>query len=323
MRRLIFEGRDIPVDGDQTVLDAIHAAGEWLSFGCRSGNCQTCLVRCIDGEAPAEAQRGLSEGLRLAGHFLACQARSGQFISCVRPDHESLKWSARVISNSRVSHDILRLRFERPEGFTYRAGQYISIWRDGSVGRAYSLTSLLEEDDWLECYLRILPDGYMSHWLANDLERGETLTFRGPAGDCFYHADAGERPLLLAGSGVGMAPLTGVLRDALRQGHTGPIRVYHGVREASDLVFDEFLSTVAAEFPDIRYTPCIGRNRQGETAIESRLFADLPDLSGFKVMLCGGPAVVSRLRQRIFLSGASSRDIHADEFVSRGHATAD
>ena len=316
MRRLVFEGKEIPINGGESVLDAIHAAGEWLSFGCRSGNCQTCMVRAVEGTPPAEAQAGLSEGLRLSGHFLACQARSGADITCVRPDHDTLKWSATVISSVRVSHDILRLRFERPEGFDYRAGQYISIWRDESVGRAYSLTSLPGEDDWLECYVRILPDGYMSHWLANDLCRGEMLSFRGPAGDCFFHADGCEQPLLLVGSGVGMAPLTGVLRDALRSGQVGPVSIYHGVRESADLVFDEFLSTIAMEFQGVRYTPCVGRDRSGETSVEKRLFEDLPDLAGFKVMLCGAPGVVGRLRQRIFLSGASARDIHFDEFAS-------
>lgn len=314
---LRYQGKPIPIRPDQTVLDAIHAAGEWLSFGCRSGSCQTCLVRATSGKPPAVAQRGLDPALQESAHFLACQAMLESPLSCVRPDAAGLQWRSRIISRRFVTPDILRLRLEIPKGFHYRAGQYISIWRDDEVGRAYSLNSLPGEDRWLQCYIRVIPGGYLSEWLANQVARGYSLQLRGPAGACYYQPVDSDKPLLLVGAGVGMAPLAGVLRDALRNGHRAPISVYHGVRQARDLVFDDFLREIAASSPGVSYHPCVGCDADGVTALEQALFGQQRDFKDQGILLCGSPGIINRLRQRIFLGGAASRDIRADEFSSR------
>jgi len=42
--------------------------------------------------------------------------------------------------------------------------------------------------------------------------------------------------------------------------------------------------------------------------------ADNPDLSGWRVFLCGNPDMVNAARQQTFFAGASMREIYADPF---------
>ncbi|MDP1166043.1 hypothetical protein Q6281_31615, partial [Klebsiella pneumoniae] len=68
-----------------------------------------------------------------------------------------------------------------------------------------------------------------------------------------------ERPLILIGTGSGIAPLHGILRDALRQGHTGPIHIYHGTRQPEDLYLDQSLHDLASRHDNVHYYPCVSQ----------------------------------------------------------------
>ena len=42
-------GQLVPVAPEQTILDAVEAAGAPVAFGCRSGTCGTCQVKVLGG----------------------------------------------------------------------------------------------------------------------------------------------------------------------------------------------------------------------------------------------------------------------------------
>jgi malonyl-CoA/methylmalonyl-CoA synthetase len=56
-------------------------------------------------------------------------------------------------------------------------------------------------------------------------------------GQCFYVSGRSQQPLLLVGSGSGLAPLYGIARSALAQGHEGDIWLYHGSHTVEGLLF--------------------------------------------------------------------------------------
>ena len=53
-------GKQIEVDADQTILDAMLDAGIDAPYSCRAGNCKTCAVKVLDGE-PEHRDSALSE----------------------------------------------------------------------------------------------------------------------------------------------------------------------------------------------------------------------------------------------------------------------
>jgi NAD(P)H-flavin reductase/ferredoxin len=318
--RLACEGRKLELVPGETVLDALLGAGLTVSSSCRAGACQACLVQATRGTPPPSAQQGLKDSLRLQGYFLACQARPEADLEVSLAGSRALEVPARVSSVERLAGDVLRvwLRTERP--LEFRAGQYITLSRDDGLARAYSLASrsasALER---LELHVRVLSGGRMSGWLAAPEAIGAPVTVRGPAGDCFYVPGNLEQSLILIGTGTGLAPLWGVLQDALAAGHRGPIELWHGARDVQGLYLQRELEQLALAHPQLRYRRCV---LEGTAApelelgrLDERVLERFTSFSAHRVYLCGDPALVQRLKRQIFLRGASLREIHADAFV--------
>ncbi|MEM7203143.1 MAG: FAD-binding oxidoreductase [Planctomycetota bacterium] len=134
--------------------------------------------------------------------------------------------STEVHSVEQVADDVARLRLLPTKPFAYRPGQYVDVLHTDGAARSYSLASL-PTDGVLELHVRRLPKGHVSGWL-HERQPGDTITVRGPFGQCYYLPDPPTQKLLLAGAGTGLAPLLGIVRDALQQGHAGPIDLIHG-----------------------------------------------------------------------------------------------
>ncbi|GAB3690568.1 flavin reductase family protein [Saccharopolyspora tripterygii] len=50
-------GRTVPVEADESLLDALRFAGLPVAAGCREGVCGSCEVRCLDGRPEHRATR--------------------------------------------------------------------------------------------------------------------------------------------------------------------------------------------------------------------------------------------------------------------------
>lgn len=315
------DGAAVPVEAGQTLLEALLRGGVSVPNSCRAGACQSCLVRAVSGAPPSKSQVGLKPSVAAQGYFLACQAVPTEDLSITVAGVDRPGVRATVAALERLSRDVVRVRLAPEKAFDYRAGQFLHLVRpaDGLL-RSYSLASLPERDELLELHVRALPNGRMSGWLSGDAALGATVEIRGPAGDCFYLGGAAEQPILLAGTGTGLAPLLGVARDALANGHRAPITLIHGARDAAGLYLVDEIRALARRHATLSYVPCVleGPPANGiEVApLDRVLFARIPSLRGHRVFLCGDPDLVAALRKKAFLSGARLADIHSDAFVT-------
>lgn len=321
-RRLVFDGVEHDIAPHETVLEALERHGRPIPSACRAGTCHSCLLRILDGDPGDRAQRGLKDTLRAAGYFLACQCHPAGDIVAGPPGGE-LSTPARIASISWLAHRTLDVRLAVRKEFGYSAGQFVTLLRGDLLARSYSLASLPADGE-LRLHVRYHPGGAMSGWLADRAAPGDPVTVRGPYGTCFYVPGWPEQPLLLAGTGTGLAPLYGILRDALHHGHTGPIRLIHGALDARGLYLVEELTELARAVPSLDYQRCVLRAGPGTgdptggahvgnlVDVVTRL---VPDPTGYRVFLCGDPEVTGLLHRTLFMNGASNRDIHVDAFT--------
>lgn len=302
----------------QSVLDALLERGHDIPHSCRNGVCQTCLMRAVEGIPSADSQKDLGAALRLRGHFLACVCRPETDLTITLPAESESALTAVVRRLEPLNADILRVDLTLDAPFDYRAGQFLTLFRDETLGRSYSLASVPGLDEHLELHVRRLPDGRVSGWIHDKLRVGHSVPVRGPGGNCFYVPGQPDQPLLLIGTGSGLAPLYGILRDALRQGHAGPIRLFHGSRHAGGLYRVDALREMAREYSQFDYMPCVSGSDApaGHAAgrADDVALAEVPDLKGWRVFLCGQPDMVQQAQIRAYLAGALINDIHADAF---------
>jgi CDP-4-dehydro-6-deoxyglucose reductase len=316
-----LEGRKYEMESGESVLDALLRAGTELPNSCRSGLCQSCLIQVVQGTAPATAQTGLTAPQKALGYVLSCLCRPEADLVLRRVSQEGLTHPAHVLSKDWLSERVLRLRLA--VACDFRGGQYITLSNSQGVGRCYSIASL-PQDGFIECHIKVYPDGHFSQWLADSISEGAVLTMRGPIGTCFYActSEQANQPLLLSGIGTGIAPVMGVLKTALAAGHRGNIDVVFAARLASDLYLAEELAAIASAYDRVHLHTLAqvgelsGAARQGDVYQYVREY--WPELKGTRVFLCGAQTFVRKMKKQCFMLGASMRDIHADEFVVSG-----
>jgi NAD(P)H-flavin reductase len=145
------------------------------------------------------------------------------------------------------------------------------------------------------------------------------MTVLGPQGECFYVEGRPEQSLLLAGAGTGLAPLLGVVRDALRQEHRGPIHLFHGALQQRGLYLVEELKELARRHSQFNYTAVVLEGTAAEAlevgSLDGIVLSRFPDLTGWRGFVCGDPNFVRDLKQKFFLAEMASRDIYADAFI--------
>lgn len=304
----------------QSVLDGLTRHGVPVPHSCRSGSCQTCLMRAVGGSPPAAAQQGLKDSLKLRNYFLACVCHPTEDLEVALPGESEgdATVPATVKALELLNDDIMHVALECHTPIEYRAGQFINLFRDASLGRSYSIASVPDLDGHLHLHVRRLQGGRISGWIHEELRTGETVALRGPAGDCFYVPGRPEQPMVLIGTGSGLAPLFGIVRDALSRGHTGPVRLFHGSRDRRGLYLTDELRDLARRYANFDYVPCLSGTEvpTGFAAGRAHEIAlrELPNLKGWRMFLCGHPDMVKQAKKQGFLAGASMKDIHADAF---------
>jgi CDP-4-dehydro-6-deoxyglucose reductase len=315
--------RTLALEAGETVLDCLSRGGIGIPHSCRSGVCQSCLMQLSAGEMDAGAQKGLKPTLQKQNIFLACQFKPTSDISVNLPDSAGLDYVAVVSAKQMLNHDVLRLILTT-EPFACEPGQYITLINHHGLARSYSVANDPVRDGRIELHIRLLRDGRMSKYLGQQMAVGDRLTVRGPAGNCFYVSDADAAyPIVLAGTGTGLAPLYGIATQALRQGHRGGVHLFHGALRHEDLYLTDELRALAGTYANFTYEPCVlngaegGQYRAGN--IEDIVLKSLPaDRPKTRVFLCGAPELVNSLKRKAFLNGVASKHIFADAFIPSG-----
>jgi len=207
MPKITYAGQTYECRGDESVLECLERQGVELPSSCRTGVCQTCMMKATSGTLPAAAQQGLKPRLVEQGYFLACICRPAQDLSVTEADESALpKVAATITEKTPINETIIRLRLKPESTFDYRPGQFLNLHRDNGLTRSYSIASLPTED-YVELQVEYIPGGRMSGWLVQEAKVGETVQIDGPHGDCYYSDSDPEQNLLLIGTGTGLAPL--------------------------------------------------------------------------------------------------------------------
>jgi len=318
MTTISYDKQSFELGEGQSVLECLTKQGVTVPSSCRSGVCQTCMMQATAGTPPASSQIGLKESLRLRNYFLACLCHPTEDLEAAMPDDMHVSVRAIVHKLELLNDEIMLVELECLTPVDYRAGQFINLVHDSAHVRSYSIASVPNLDKYIQLHVRRLPQGRVSGWIHEDLALGHTVEVRGPAGDCFYIPGKPDQPMLLIGTGSGLAPLYGILRDALNQAHGGPIRLYHGSREQHGLYLIDELRELESRFPIFSYFPCLSGVHVPSQFTSGRVheiaLRDNPNLKGWCIFLCGHPEMVKITRKKTFLAGASMQDIHADAF---------
>lgn len=320
MPAIQFQDVSYSTEDGESVLDCLLRNGCEVPFSCKSGACQSCLMRTTEGEPDITAQDGLKATLVKQGYFLSCQCTPQEDMAVALPGIEDTTVAAHIKDVIPLCHNVKALLLSTQSPFECIPGQYLSLINPQGVIRSYSVANQPEKDNHIEVHIRLIPDGAMSSWVHNEASVGDKVHIRGPAGTCCY---AGEEqkdaPMLLAGTGTGLAPLYGIVHDAFAYEHQGSIILIHGALKAEDLYYMDRLHELDEQHNNFTYLPCVLHDdRSGLFTvgnIEDVTLEHLHDPANTHVYLCGAPEFVNSMKKKVFLGGVASKNIYSDAFI--------
>ncbi|ENB9666441.1 iron-sulfur-binding ferredoxin reductase [Pseudomonas putida] len=285
------------------LLDALNEAGLNVPYSCRAGSCHACLVHCLAGQPLDALPEALALDKHAQGWRLACQCRVVEDLRLVLfdPRHDGVPAKVSALD---WFGDVLRLRLQPQRALRYQAGQHVVLWLD-EVARPYSLASLPGEDDQLEFHIDCQRPGAFCD-KARGLRVGDEMRLgelRG--GALHYDPDWQERPLWLLAAGTGLAPFWGILREALRQGHRGEIRLLHVARDRAG----HYLAEPLQQLPGVKVELVLAE--QMDDALAGLRLASRQTVA----LVCGAPGSVERFARRLFIAGVPRGQVFADVFV--------
>ena len=303
-------GHAFACDDGETVLGAAMRADLMIPYGCRNGACGTCKGKILDGEVDYGAHQPgtLTPNEKTQGLALFCVARPKTPLAIeVREvrragDIRIRKLPCRIEKIDKVAPDVAVVSLKLPanERLQYLAGQYVDLLLKDRRRRSFSLATPPENDALLELHIRHVPGGYFSGLLFNEFKGREILRLEGPLGT-FFLRDS-DKPMILVAGGTGFAPIKAVIEHALNHDVQRPMVLYWGARSMRDLYLPDLPGTWQSRHRDFRYIPVLSEplpedRWPGRTGLVHRaVMTDFPDLSGYQVYACGGPAMIDAAR---------------------------
>ncbi|KAF1053393.1 MAG: Naphthalene 1,2-dioxygenase/salicylate 5-hydroxylase systems, ferredoxin--NAD(P)(+), reductase component [Stenotrophomonas maltophilia] len=309
MPEIQLGGRRWSVAPGDNLLDAILAEGLPIPYSCRAGSCHACLLHCQAGELLDARPEALNAEQRAAGWRLACQCRVVEDVRLALFDAARDGLLATVETVDWLTPDILRLRLRPQRPWRYRAGQHVLLWNADGIARPYSLASVPGLEPWLEFHLDCRVQGAFTS-RARQLQPGDELRLGEVHGGALhYDPEWQERPLLLMAAGTGLAPLWGLLRQALEAGHEGAITLLHLARTPAEHYLAQPLQALAENYPQLRLSFATPTDLDAVLA-QFRLVSRQTI-----ALLCGQPASVEAFARRLYLAGVPRGQTLADVFL--------
>ncbi len=205
-----------------------------------------------------------------------------------------------------ITHDVLRIVLDKPEGLNYIPGQAVDIalnkpnWSDKK--NCFTFTSL-PEDDHIEFTIKTYPE---HHGMTNELlssKVGDEVLVYSPFGDIYYKG-AG---IFIAG-GAGITPFIAILKNLEKQNKIDGNKLIFANKEKADIILENHYHVVLEDnFINVLSNEKVEGYEHGYISAELIKKHSAEDLKYY--YLCGPPPMMKAVEEQLKTLGI------AEEFV--------
>lgn len=207
---------------------------------------------------------------------------------------------------------LFSFRTTRPQSLRFKNGHFIMIGLEVEgkpLMRAYSIASANFQPE-LEFFSIKVPDGPLTSHLQN-IQVGDSIIMRTkPHGTLIAENLLSGKHLYLLSTGTGLAPFLSIIRDPDLYERFKKVILVHGVREISELAYQELITNVLPNdqylgdmirqqllyYPTVTREPYKHNGRITELLTSGKLFLDLglpkPNIEDDRFMLCGSQSML-------------------------------
>lgn len=204
-----------------------------------------------------------------------------------------------------IAPGVYELRFNKPEGMTFKAGQFVlfdvPLAEDPAdiQTRAYSIASAPSENDLL-FGVKLKAGGRASTWIEIILQEGSSVRMQGPFG-LFLLKEPDPAHVFVA-TGAGIAPFRSQLKWMLEEKKdTRPMHLLFGVRHPEDFFWLEDFELLANTFKNFTFHPVLSGDDESWTGLRGRVQTHLPRILAAHpeagIYICGAPEMVKDVKE--------------------------
>lgn len=234
-------------------------------------------------------------------------------------------YTVKLICKREIAEGTMAFYFEKPDGFTYKAGQFARLTlvnpdeTDGEGNsRTFSFASAPYEDDLI--FATRMRDTAFKRVLKT-MESGTEIRLNAPYGSFTLHDDESVPAVFLTG-GIGVTPVRSIILQTLHDHVPHRILVFYSNRKPEDAAFLDELAASCDKNPSCTFvgtmtrTEASGREWRGETGVISKamLLKYMDDLKLPIYYLDGPPAMVGAMRKILSEAGVDANRIRTEEF---------
>lgn len=219
--------------------------------------------------------------------------------------------SVKIKSIKNVTHDVLRIVTEKPQGYTFSCGQAteVSIKKDGWKDkiRPFTFTSLPERD-----YLEFTIKTYQEHQGVTNqllyLSINDELILHEVFGAIIYKGEG----LFIAG-GAGITPFVSILRELGSTGIIGENKLLFANKTKNDIIYQhELKKLLGANFINILSEDKIDGYHHGYIT-EKLLSKSIPSINSL-IYLCGPEPMMESMENMLKNLAIDTRRIVKEKF---------
>ena len=224
-----------------------------------------------------------------------------------------------------VAEGTMAFRFEKPSGWTFKAGQYLDMTlldpsetdSEGNM-RSFSIASAPHEET-LMVATRMRDTAFKR--VLRTMPLGTTVKIEGPSGDLILQNDVTREAVFLAG-GIGITPFRSIVHWAAKEKLPNRIVLFYSNRRPEDAPFIAELQTLESDNPKYKLIASMTemekshRPWNGETGVinQEMLGRHLKGATSPIYYIAGSPAMVKGLHEMLSKTGRNDDDIRAEEF---------
>lgn len=244
----------------------------------------------------------------------------------------------RIVRKEKESSNITSFYLAAADGAplpTFKPGQYITVramFPQGSTTmRNYSLSDKPGQE-WFRISVKRevppeanTPGGYVSNWLHDKVEVGDTIEIAPPCGEFFLDVtEKHDRPLVLLAAGVGITPIMSILLAALDAMGSRRIIFIHASLNEDVQAFKSVVDGLEARHPNLRayhrYSDAGTRTRTGNAStgfVTAELIESLVPERNADYYFCGPQAFMVSVYHDLLKWGLPASQVHFEFFGPR------
>jgi ferredoxin-NADP reductase len=217
----------------------------------------------------------------------------------------------KILSIEKVTHNVVRLNLEKPEGISYTPGQATDITLDKSPWeneyRTFTFTSLPEEDK-LQFTIKVYTDHKGVTEQIGQLKAGETINVYDVYGDIHYKGEG----IFLAG-GAGITPFISIFKQLEKENKIGNNKLIFANNRKEDIIdYEYFKRILGNNFINILSEEKVEGHEHG--FVSKEMIEKYLDNDNSYVYLCGPPPMMNAVEKQLEELGIGEERIVKEGF---------